>query len=63
MAPVQEVEMDPAAWRGEDPQLQAGIDWVLKKLRENPPAKGMRPPYPRYHQPPSPAVGGGGGAP
>ena len=61
VAPDHEVELDPAAWRrGEDPQLQAGIDWVMQQLREHPPAKGKRPPYPNYHQPPARAGGGGG---
>jgi tricorn protease len=59
VAPDHEVEFDPAAWRrGEDPQLQAGVDLLMKELRDHPPQKGKRPPYPNYHQPPAKAGGG-----
>ena len=51
VAPDIEVELDPAAWRqGRDPQLEFAVDLVLRELREHPPEKIKRPPYPNYHE-------------
>ncbi len=47
-----EVEDDPAQLaKGIDPQLEAGIREVLKELKEHPPVRPKRPPYPNRAQP------------
>ena len=51
VAPDHEVELDPHVWRqGRDPQLEAAVDLALRQLREHPPERIKRPPYPNYHQ-------------
>jgi tricorn protease len=51
VAPDHEVELDPYLWRqGRDPQLEKAVDLALRALRENPPKKITRPPYPDYHR-------------
>ncbi|MDE3067439.1 MAG: PD40 domain-containing protein [Verrucomicrobiota bacterium] len=55
--PDYEVGMDPKLVReGHDPQLEEAVKVVLKLLKEHPPKKYPRPPYPNYHQklPPPP---------
>jgi tricorn protease len=57
IAPDYEVPMDPKLVReGHDPQLEEAVKVVLKLLKEHPPKKYPRPPYPNYHQklPPPP---------
>ncbi len=45
--PDVEVVDDPALMAsGQDPQLEAGIDWVLEELQKNPYLPPARPPYP-----------------
>ncbi len=47
-----EVEHDPKAVReGRDPQLEKAVEVVLEALRNNPPSKHARPPFPNYHKP------------
>jgi tricorn protease len=51
VAPDHEVELDPYAWRqSRDPQLETAVDLAMRELRENPPQKIKRPPYPSYHE-------------
>jgi tricorn protease len=51
IAPDDEVEMDPKLVReGHDPQLEEAVKVVLKLLKDHPPEKYPRPPYPDYHQ-------------
>jgi len=63
VAPDIEVEFDPAAVRaGKDPQLEKAVEVLLEKLKQNPPVKHQRPPYPDYHKPPvKTSVPAGGG--
>jgi len=63
VAPDIEVEFDPAAVRaGKDPQLEKAVEVLMEKLKQNPPVKHQRPPYPDYHKPPVKAsVPAGGG--
>ena len=43
-----EVVDDPAAMaKGGDPQLERGVAEVMKKLKQHPPRKAKRPPYPK----------------
>jgi tricorn protease len=45
-----DVEMDPEAWRsGRDPQLEKAVAVVLQELKNQPPMKPKRPPFPNYH--------------
>jgi tricorn protease len=45
-----EIEFDPAAWRkGQDPQLEKGVELLLQELKKNPFRQPQRPPYPDYH--------------
>lgn len=47
VAPDIEVEQWPElVIKGKDPQLEKAIEIVLKQLKENPPKKTIRPPYP-----------------
>ena len=49
--PDLEVEQDPALVRqGRDPQLEKAIAVVMEELRETPPPKLRRPPFPNYHR-------------
>jgi tricorn protease len=52
IAPDIEVEQTPKAMHdGHDPQLEKAVAVVLQLLKENPPKKYVRPPYPVYHHP------------
>jgi tricorn protease len=47
VAPDIDVEMTPAdVIAGRDPQLDKTIEVALAKLKESPPARSKRPPYP-----------------
>lgn len=49
--PDLEVEQDPALVRqGRDPQLEKAIAVVMEELKETPPPKLRRPPFPNYHR-------------
>ncbi len=60
--PDVEVEQWPADLiAGKDPQLEKAIEIVMKELKENPPKKDARPPYPiRVHKPEGSKAAGGG---
>ena len=46
-----EVEFEPKAAReGRDPQLEKAVEIVLAKLKESPPTKVERPPFPNYYK-------------
>ena len=50
VAPDIEVEQDPQAMRqGHDPQLEKAVAILMDELRQNPPKKYERPPFPNYH--------------
>ncbi len=52
IAPDIEVELDPKAAReGRDPQLEKAVEVLLEALRNNPPPRHQRPPFPNYHAP------------
>lgn len=47
VVPDIEIEQEPAkVIKGEDPQLQFGVEYILKKLKENPSPKLEPPPFP-----------------
>lgn len=49
VAPDIEVDEDPQAERaGHDPQLERGVEYLLKALAEHPPAAYKAPPYPDF---------------
>jgi len=51
VAPDLEVEFDPEAVRaGRDPQLEAGVRYLIQELEKNPPRKHEHPPYADYDQ-------------
>ncbi len=51
IAPDVEVDQDPAAVKaGRDPQLERGVEHLLKELEKNPPRKHEHPPYRDYQQ-------------
>jgi tricorn protease len=55
-----EVEDDPYLWRqGREPQLEAGVAYLLDQLKKNPPKVYKRPAYPNYHK--GDALGKSGG--
>ena len=55
-----EVEDDPYLWRqGRDPQLEAGVAYLMDQLKKNPPKVYKRPAYPNYHK--GDALGKSGG--
>ena len=50
ISPDIEVEQDPKLMReGHDPQLEKAVEVLMEQLRENPPKKYERPPFPIYH--------------
>ena len=51
VAPDIEVEHDPALWRkGQDPQLEAAVDYLLKEIEKNPKPEIKLPAFPDYHK-------------
>jgi tricorn protease len=52
VAPDVEVEHDPKLVKaGRDPQLEKAVELVLAQLKQYPPAKPTRPPFPNYYTP------------
>jgi tricorn protease len=64
VAPDVAVEQTPSeVAAGRDPQLLAGVAYVMEQLRKSPPRQAVRPPAPDKSGHGAPAGGAAGGAP